>query len=54
MAKKTIKQNTDGLHEIKVTEQVSIGIIRFLRGRKYAVSDEILEELGDKAVPADD
>lgn len=54
MAKKTIKQNADGLHEIKVTEQVSIGIIRFLRGRSYAVSDEILAQLGEKAVPADD
>ncbi|MBX8827873.1 hypothetical protein HBA93_19925, partial [Ochrobactrum sp. SFR4] len=53
MAKKTIIKNAEGLNEIKVTEQVSVGIIRFLRGRKYSVSDEMLAELGAKAVPAD-
>jgi hypothetical protein len=54
MAKPTFKKDVDGLNEITVTEITAIGITRFIPGRVYRVDDQVLEQLGNKARPADD
>jgi len=54
MAKPTFKKDVDGLNAIMVTEIIAIGITRFIPGRMYRVDDQVLEQLGNKARPADD
>lgn len=54
MAKKNFVKDAEGLTPIKVTEIVPIGITRFIPGRTYRVNDDILEQIGNKAEPAND
>lgn len=54
MAKKTFVKDAEGLTPVKVTEITPIGVTRFIPGRTYRVADDILEQLGNKAEPAND
>ncbi|WP_156460141.1 hypothetical protein [Mesorhizobium sp. Root157] len=54
MAKATFKKGEDGLTPITVSALTPVGITRFIPGRVYRVDDLVLDQLGNKARPADE